>query len=744
MAKILSVGRDNLFKSLWKKFNSFDRFTKLFIVTAFLIVVVTPFIVSNYQTFNSRGELPWANQISLAIDHTKVKGSLSDFPVLIHLSSSSGLGSSDVQDVFTKLQNDGNRKKIAVKTMDGTPLYVEIVKWDTANKQAYLWVKVPSISSTLDTALSFYYDPNQPDNDTYVGDVGSVPAQAVWSNGYVAVYHMTENGGPYVDSTGKGHTGTAGGGSQTPVRVNSPTGFAQSFKELSHQFITVPSSPDFSFTTTMKLTVSAWIQPAVLDFQTGGEYVRFLGKSNSGQHEWFIEKYDRDGNDRPDRVSMYVNPPNGGVTPGDYTQYPINVGQWVYVTGTANLIDASHGYVRIYEDNYKRNATDDCGPSLECSAYCTLPPDGKTCPTYVPGNAPFTIGTAYQDTGNYWDGLIGEVRVSNVLRDESWVTASYYSESDKLVNFISISSNPTTPAPTVSSSPTVTVAPTITVAPTSAITPSPTPISGGSSPVAIFGLESGDSTYPSSLFNVQRFQNTAGNGVLTKLEVLVNDAAASGNLRLGVYADNSGVPGNLLLDAGSVTAVNGWVGRSGLNLPVAKGAYYWLAFVPQAPTGIKYQSVGTTNSHADYAYAYGALPAVYDVASGEVNSAPFVMRATVALSTIMPTPSPTSVPGADITSPSVTITSPSDGYKLSTKNALKINAKAADTSGISEMRIYLDGTLLKVCSGATSCSISLTTSYIKTLYFGPHSVDVTAIDKSLNKNVGMQLRTVVR
>ncbi|MDO8578030.1 MAG: hypothetical protein Q7R50_02495, partial [Dehalococcoidales bacterium] len=122
----------------------------------------------------------------------------------------------------------------------------------------------------------------------------------------------------------------------------------------------------------------------------------------------------------------------------------------------------------------------------------------------------------------------------------------------------------------------------------------------------------------------------AGTGTLSKLEVLVSDTTSTANLRLGVYADNNGQPGNLLLDAGSVQAANGWVGISGVKLPVTSGTYYWLAFLPQSKTGIVYQSTGmASNSHINYPSAFGPLPTTSK--SGQINSTPFVMRATVTM-----------------------------------------------------------------------------------------------------------------
>lgn len=56
MVRIISVGSSNPIKSLWRKFNSLDFFTKLAIVTLILLAIATPSIVNNYQLFNVHGE----------------------------------------------------------------------------------------------------------------------------------------------------------------------------------------------------------------------------------------------------------------------------------------------------------------------------------------------------------------------------------------------------------------------------------------------------------------------------------------------------------------------------------------------------------------------------------------------------------------------------------------------------------------------------------------------------------------
>jgi hypothetical protein len=127
-----------------------------------------------------------------------------------------------------------------------------------------------------------------------------------------------------------------------------------------------------------------------------------------------------------------------------------------------------------------------------------------------------------------------------------------------------------------------------------------------------------------------RFQNTVGTGTLTKLEIMFDENKPYAKVRLGVYADNNGKPGNLLLDAGEVAIANGWVSVSGLNLPVTGNTYYWLAFNLGYGSHIKTQSGCPQNSYCWVNARYGALPNAYPTPSG-YDTTNYVMRATVNL-----------------------------------------------------------------------------------------------------------------
>jgi len=64
---------------------------------------------------------------------------------------------------------------------------------------------------------------------------------------------------------------------------------------------------------------------------------------------------------------------------------------------------------------------------------------------------------------------------------------------------------------------------------------------------ATFGLNDGNNTssQAANILNAMRFQNTVRTGTLIKLEILFNDSTPTGKVRLGVYTDNNGTPGNL-------------------------------------------------------------------------------------------------------------------------------------------------------------------------------------------------------
>ncbi len=377
----------------------------------------------------------WANRIQINVDHTKIGSTLTNFPVMIYLGSSSGINSANVSSVFDVIGS--NSKKIAITTADGTTqLYAEIVHWDSVNKQAWLYVKVPTLSSSADTVLYLYYDSAQPDNTVYVGDTGSTPGQAVWDSNFVAVYHLAESGngsiGEYKDSTVNRHiaTGGAGTASKTPGRVaansgtNSPRLYsAQNFDGIG-DYINIPDASDLSIPVPGDFTISAWVSPSVATFPTADSgIVDLISKLGGGQAEWQLCMYNQTYSSRPSWISFYQYNPSGGLGAGDFSTGVVSINQWVYATGAVHSTDSQHGLPYVYRD----------------AAVHTGIPDNwsKYGLTYTPGNAPVTVGWKGTNSSyGYFEGRIGEVRISKTTRSSAWISASYYSDSDYLLTFV--------------------------------------------------------------------------------------------------------------------------------------------------------------------------------------------------------------------------------------------------------------------------------------------------------------------
>ena len=148
-----------------------------------------------------------AELIVVTIDHKKIDANLEGFPVMLKLDDS------NVPNFIDRIvSNPDNTLKFKVEDGTGSQCYVEKELWDYNARSVILHVKVPLVSSTVDTALTLIYDETIPDNTAYIGEAGSPAAQKVWDKFFTHVLHLSEIGhgtdNEYRDSTVKGNHGT--------------------------------------------------------------------------------------------------------------------------------------------------------------------------------------------------------------------------------------------------------------------------------------------------------------------------------------------------------------------------------------------------------------------------------------------------------------------------------------------------------------------------------------------------------
>jgi len=355
----------------------------------------------------------WDKRVKIEIDQNDIDNVLSEFPILIHLSSSSGRNNDDVSFVFDEIQSDANRKKIAVTTSDGTSqCYVEVENWSDVDEQAWLWVKVPNISNTSDTSLYFYYDSDHADNTDYVDDTNTGVSTYVWSDGFRSVLHLNQSPSGQNDemkdsSTYENH-GTSEGSMNSSDLVGSKIGYGLEFDEVD-DLIRIPNSTSLSFSKdsgTFELWIN-WNNATDGDSQivmTSSN--RFSGVPQDG-FEWASQS---NGN--------HFFYPWGG----DNNNY--NLGSNPFTNGVWHHLAVTYLYstkeVEIFVDGISMNFSTENVPTIW---------------TQLANSTDYLWGGNPDRSTRNFNGLFDEIRIHNTARSNPWIKTSYENGKDDLLVF---------------------------------------------------------------------------------------------------------------------------------------------------------------------------------------------------------------------------------------------------------------------------------------------------------------------
>ncbi|HUK38925.1 MAG TPA: DUF2341 domain-containing protein, partial [Methanomicrobiales archaeon] len=347
----------------------------------------------------------WGYRKKITIDHTKVTGNQTDFPVLVSLASDTGLQG----------HADSGGDDIFFTAADGTTkLSHEIENYTPSTGGLTAWVKVPSLSSAVDTVIYLNYgNPSAPSMQN--------PTD-VWSNSFVVVQHM--NGPSYRllrDSTSNHNDVTYQNG--TPVY--SQAGMVASAVSFDGIIAGVDMPDAASLDLTSQVTECAWIRPG----GSGSFWNRIVAKSfatNNWPYSMYALLYDDKGRIRQEIGSggnQYYT--NGNTILSGTT--------WYYACGSYD-----HTALRVYLNGVSDNST----PLALASNIDT-------------NNMNLSIARAGY-ASNYFNGTIDEVRVSSVARSAGWIKTEYTNMNGP-ATFSSLGSeevSPCTPLPTTTTVPT--------------------------------------------------------------------------------------------------------------------------------------------------------------------------------------------------------------------------------------------------------------------------------------------------
>ena len=180
-----------------------------------------------------------------AIKITEQSGSdLTDYQVLIELNSTNF--------DFSHAQTNGEDIRFA--DTDGNLLSYWIEEWDSVNKKAKIWVKVPSIPADSSIEIFMYY--GNPEI-TSASDASATFIRVI--DGLVASWHFDEGAGTTAyDSSGNDNDGTIYGATWADGKFKKALNF-----DGSDDYVTIPHDASFDVD---KVTITAWFKADALGY----------------------------------------------------------------------------------------------------------------------------------------------------------------------------------------------------------------------------------------------------------------------------------------------------------------------------------------------------------------------------------------------------------------------------------------------------------------------------------------------
>lgn len=301
-----------------------------------------------------------------------------NFPVLVNITDTdlkNHIGQSNANDL---LFTDSNGM---------TKLSHEIESYTSATGTLNAWVKIPSLSATTDTNIYMYY-----------GN-GSIAAQedpaSTWSNGYIAVYHMSDGGcgsGIYQSVANNSIAACV----NTPTNVTGQIGNAFSFSGTNYIDANTTS---LTVKGLSGVTANAWVKPAAN--QNESIWAEPINLNTNYRYQFAIST--------TGKAKIFGRAPDNASS-----------ATWVNTTATTTL-----------------NAWNFAGCTYNATggaAMCTLNTSSNTTSSALSAfdntNPNITPRIGNGPTTDPFNGAIDELQISNVDRGANWLTTVYNNQSD--------------------------------------------------------------------------------------------------------------------------------------------------------------------------------------------------------------------------------------------------------------------------------------------------------------------------
>jgi hypothetical protein len=312
----------------------------------------------------------WEYYKPIKINSAMVSEDLFDFPVLIDITDS---------DLKEKARSHGY--DIVFAGSNGKPRFDhEIEYYDNTTGRLLAWVRIPFLSSTENTRIFMHYgNPaiNSPQNE-----------EGVWKNGYVAVYHMSQDIGSILNSASATNDGTR---INTPSRTQGKIGFSQDFTGAGADDHFNLGNLGLADGVNVNITMSFWMKVRDSALES---WAKIISKRNEADSDYvYYISFDN----VPSNKQLY-----GGVNgDGTWPYTTVLDDQWMYITMTYNGTD------KIFYVNESVQTQDS-------------PATGAIWNS----SADVSIGARFVPSQNY-AGELDEIRFSNVFRSQGWIETEF-------------------------------------------------------------------------------------------------------------------------------------------------------------------------------------------------------------------------------------------------------------------------------------------------------------------------------
>lgn len=333
---------------------------------------------NNHWKYRFKYEIPNANLPS--------GGSLTDFPLHIDLSDAPA-------GFWSHVKSDGSDIRVVDSDGETQLTGCHLESWDYNNHKGHLWVKkaVPQKGASNTDWVYVYY--------------GNAGASADWDkegtydSGYVGVWHLDESSGHYLDATGNNNDSTT-----EQVTSRTATGKINGCPDFDGVDDRVIFPDIATLDGVAKVTFEAWFKPDTL-----GDWEAIITKVASGTARSVLQLSGSGYGGNNDLMAILAN---GANTYGYTNENLISTGAWHHVVlvfdGTQS---GNSNRLKVFVNGSQRTLT-----------------FSGTIPSTTANTPELVIGIDTPSPAYFFDGLIDEVRVSNVARSAAWIAFAYLSD----------------------------------------------------------------------------------------------------------------------------------------------------------------------------------------------------------------------------------------------------------------------------------------------------------------------------